>query len=110
MDRVRFLNNALKNYFEERVQLSQERKNEAIKYWKPIVDAIVDYVCKSDDRFASLLRIGTGSYYEKAQVKEPHEFDVMLVINDFTWFENTSEATMEYFTTDHNKTEPPLGR
>ena len=109
MDRVRFLNNALKNYFEERVQLSQERKNEAIKYWKPIVDAIVDYVCKSDDRFGSLLRIGTGSYYEKAQVKEPHEFDVMLVINDLK-FENTSEATMEYFTTDHNKTEPPLGR
>ena len=109
MDRVRFLNNALKNYFEERVQLSQGRKNEAIKYWKPIVDAIVDYVCKSDDRFGSLLRIGTGSYYEKAQVKEPHEFDVMLVIDDLK-FENTSEATMEYFTTDHNKTEPPLGR
>ena len=45
MGRVRILNNALKHYFEERVQLSQERKNEAIKYWKPIVDAIVDYVC-----------------------------------------------------------------
>lgn len=109
MGRVRILNNALKNYFEERVQLSQERKNEAIKYWKPVVDAVVDYVCKSDDRFASLLRIGTGSYYEKAQVKEPHEFDVMLVIKDLK-VANISEVTMEYFTADHNKTEPLLGR
>ena len=72
MDGVRILNNELKNCFEKRVQLSQERKNEAINYWKPIEKAIVDYVCKSDDRFSSLLRIGTGSYYEKAQVnKEP---------------------------------------
>lgn len=110
MDRIRILNNALKNYFEERVQLSQERKNEAITYWKPIVKAIIDYVCKSDDRLASLLITGTGSYYEKAQVnKEPYEFDVMLVINDLK-VENISEATAVNFTTEHNETEPPLGR
>ena len=32
MDGVRILNNELKNCFEKRVQLSQERKNEAINF------------------------------------------------------------------------------
>ena len=109
---VQIVNNGLKTFFEERVQLSQEKKNEAINYWKPIVNAIVDYVCKSDDRFSSLLRIGTGSYYEKVQVnKEPYEFDVMLVINNFE-VRNISDTTAAImnFMTDHNETGPPLGR
>lgn len=97
------VNNDLKKVFEERVQLSKEKKNEAINYWKRFW---------SIDRFSSLLRIGTGSYYEKAQVnKEPYEFDVMLVINNFE-VGNISDATAAImnFMTDHNETEPPLGR
>ena len=41
------VNNDLKKVFEERVQLSKEKKNEAINYWKPIVDAIVDYFSRA---------------------------------------------------------------
>lgn len=48
------LNRVLKKYFERNVQLSQKRKNDALRYWEPIVNRIIDYVKKNDDRFASL--------------------------------------------------------
>lgn len=38
------LNRDLKKYFERKVQLSQKRKSEALSYWEPIVDCIINYV------------------------------------------------------------------
>lgn len=57
-------------------------KTKALECWQPIVKDIVDYVKRSDDRFASLRTFPTGSYYEGTKVKEPNEFDLMLVMED----------------------------
>ena len=57
-------------------------KTKALECWQPIVKAIVDYVKRTDDRFASLRTFPTGSYYEGTKVKEPNEFDLMLVIKE----------------------------
>ena len=76
------LNNFLNWYTERKVKTRREMKTKALKYWKPIVKAIVDYVKRTDDRFASLRTFPTGSYYEGTKVKEPNEFDLMLVMED----------------------------
>ena len=39
-------------------------KTKALECWQPIVKEIVDYVKRTDDRFASLRTFPTGSYYE----------------------------------------------
>ena len=103
--RLNDLNGVLKEYFEEKVQLNQKRKSEALKCWEPIVDSIIKYVKKSDERFASLRRFGSGSYYERAKVREPNEFDVMLIFEDLT------ATSMVSITTGPGMTvQPPLGR
>ena len=99
------LNRVLKKYFERNVQLSQKRTNDALHYWKPIVDRIIDYVKKNDDRFASLSRFGSGSYYERAKVREPDEFDLMLIFEDLTVTSMVSSQTGPGMTV-----QPPLGR
>ena len=99
------LNRDLKKYFERNVQLSQKRKNEALSYWEPIVDWIINYVKRSDDRFASLRRFGSGSYYERAKVREPNEFDLMLI------FEGLTATSMGNFSRGPVMTvQTPLGR
>ena len=98
------LNRDLKKYFERNVQLSQKRKNEALSCWEPIVDRIINYVKRNDDRFALLRRFGSGSYYERAKVREPNEFDLMLIFEDMT-------ASMVSFTRGPGMTvQTPLGR
>ena len=99
------LNRDLKKYFERKVQLSQKRKSEALSYWEPIVDCIINYVKRNDDRFASLRRFGSGSYYERAKVREPNEFDLMLIFQDLT------ATSMVSFTRGPGMTvQTPLGR
>ena len=98
------LNGVFKKYFERKVQLNQKSKSDALSCWEPIVDWIIDYVKESDERFASLRRFGSGSYYERAKVREPNEFDLMLIFEDLT------ATSMVSFTTGPGMTEPPLGR
>ena len=99
------LNRDLKKYFERKVQLSQKRKSEALSYWEPIVDCIINYVKRNDDRFASLRRFGSGSYYERAKVREPNEFDLMFIFQDLT------ATSMVSFTRGPGMTvQTPLGR
>ena len=58
-----------------------------------------------DDRFASLRRFGSGSYYERAKVREPNEFDLMLIFQDLT------ATSMVSFTRGPGMTvQTPLGR
>lgn len=102
------LNRVLKKYFERNVQLSQKRKNDALRYWEPIVNRIIDYVKKNDDRFASLSRFGSGSYYERAKVREPDEFDLMLIFEDLTVIQTGPGMTVQrplgrWWTAIHNK-------
>ena len=103
--RMNDLNGVLKKYFEREVQLNQERKSEALSYWEPIVDWIINYVKENDERFASLRRFGSGSYYERAKVKEPNEFDLMLIFEDLTVTSMVSDTTGPGMTA-----QPPLGR
>ena len=76
------LNNYLNWYTERNVKTRREMKTKALECWQPIVKEIVDYVKRTDDRFASLRTFPTGSYYEGTKVKEPNEFDLMLVMED----------------------------
>ena len=78
------LNNFLNWYTERKVKTRREMKTKALECWQPIVKAIVEYVKRADDRFASLCTFPTGSYYEGTKVKEPkcNEFDLMLVMED----------------------------
>ena len=76
------LNIFLNWYTERKVKTRREMKTKALECWQPIVKAIVDYVKRTDDRFASLRTFPTGSYYEGTKVKEPNEFDLMLVMED----------------------------
>ena len=99
------LNNFLNWYTERKVKTRREMKTKALKYWKPIVKAIVDYVKRTDDRFASLRTFPTGSYYEGTKVKEPNEFDLMLVMEDLP-IGNIGYRTKGNSATDYT---PPLG-
>ena len=75
------LNRALNCFSINNVQLRSARKTEALQCWKPIVQAVVDFLKERNDCFASLQILGTGSYYEKTKAGEPDEFDLMLVID-----------------------------
>ena len=99
------LNNFLNWYTERKVKTRREMKTKALECWQPIVKEIVDYVKRSDDRFASLCTFPTGSYYEGAKVKEPNEFDLMLVMEDLPI------GCIGYRTKGNSATDytPPLG-
>ena len=76
------LNSLLNQFTDSHVKLRRDGKTEALRAWQPIVDAIVDNVKRRDHRFASLSILPTGSYYERAKVGEPDEFDLMLVMDN----------------------------
>ena len=84
MDRNATLNFRLNQFTDSHVKLRRDGKTVALRAWQPIVDAIVDGVKRRDrfDRFASLSILPTGSYYERAKVGEPDEFDLMLVMDN----------------------------
>ena len=99
------LNNFLNWYTERKVKTRRQMKTKALECWQPIVKAIVDYVKRTDDRFASLRTFPTGSYYEGTKVKEPNEFDLMLVMEDLPI------GCIGYRTKGNSATDytPPLG-
>ena len=78
----RSLNTLLNHFTVNNVQLRRNRKTEVLNSWQPIVDAIVERVKRSDQRFDRLQILPTGSYYERAKVGEPDEFDLMLVMDN----------------------------
>ena len=84
MDRNATLNTRLNQFTDHYVMLRQDSKRKALDAWQPIVDAIVEDVKARDQlgRFAKLRVLPTGSYYERAKVGEPDEFDLMLVVDN----------------------------
>ena len=84
MDRNASLNSLLNKFTDRYVKLRGDRKKEALRAWQPIVNAIVEDVKRRDQlgRFANLRILPTGSYYERAKVGEPDEFDLMLVVDN----------------------------
>lgn len=84
MDRNTTLDSLLNQFTDDYVKLRRERRREALNVWQPIVNAIVADVKRRDQlgRFAKLRILPTGSYYERAKVGEPDEFDLMLVMDN----------------------------
>ena len=97
------LNSLLNRFTVSNVQLRQKRKTEALNSWQPIVNAILEHVKTNDQRFAKLRILPTGSYYERAKVGEPDEFDLMLVVDNL-------ELDAEPFDEDDGLREPPIGK
>lgn len=84
MDRNTPLDSLLNQFTDDYVKLRRERRKEALNVWQPIVNSIVADVKRRDQlgRFAKLRILPTGSYYERAKVGEPDEFDLMLVMDN----------------------------
>ena len=84
MDRNATLNSLLNQFTDRYVKLRRDSKTVALRAWQPIVDAIVADVKGRDrlGRFARLRILPTGSYYERAKVGKPDEFDLMLVMDN----------------------------
>ena len=98
------LNTILNRFTNKTVLLRSERKTEALKSWEPIVKNILDRVKAKDKRFASLQTFPHGGYYERTKVKEPDEFDLMLVMDNL-------ELQGGYDSDeDDGLSEPPIGR
>ena len=97
------LNTILNRFTANIVQLRQQRKIEALNCWEPIVKEILEYVKTNDDRFSALQILPTGSYYERAKVKEPDEFDLMLIMDNL-------ELDDAPFEEDDGFSEPPIGK
>ena len=100
------LNSRLNRFTQSYVTLRQERKTEALEAWEPIVNAIVEDVKTRDQlgRFARLGVLPTGSYYERAKVGEPDEFDLMLIMDNLELDGDPYESDE-----DDGLSEPPKG-
>ena len=97
------LNSVLNRFTANNVMLRKTQKIQALEFWQPIVEHIVDYV-KRDDRFASIQILPKGSYYDRTKVSEPDEFDLMLVMDNL-------ELDADPYEDDENDgmSEPPTG-
>jgi hypothetical protein len=69
----------LDKYFSQEVTLRQTEKSKALGVWEGPVREILERVKEKDFRF-DLKQFFSGSYYERAKVKEPNEFDLMLEV------------------------------
>lgn len=98
------LNAVLNRFINNNVQLRQTEKTEALNVWQPIVQNIVEVVKQSDERFARLQILPTGSYYERSKVGEPDEFDLMLVMENLELDDHPYEEEE-----DDGMSEPPTG-
>ena len=107
MDRNATLNSHLNQFTELYVKFRRDRKKEALRAWQPIVNAIVEDVKRRDQlgRFAKLRILHFGSYYEKAKVGEPDEFDLMLVIDNLELDGDPYDSSE-----DDGLNEPPIGK
>lgn len=98
------LNNILNRFTASNVQLRKNRKTEALNFWQPKAERIVDYVKRRDARFARLSIFHAGSYYDRVKVGEPDEFDLMLVVENLTLDAEPYEEDE-----DDGMREPPTG-
>ena len=100
------LNTSLNRFTDQIVKLRQTEKSDALSSWQPIVDKIVDFVRQEDvhGRFVKLKLVPTGSYYERAKVGAPDEFDLMLEIEKL----ELDAAPYEEYEND-GMSEPPTG-
>ena len=107
MDGNATLNSLLNQFTDRNVKLRRNEKTIALGAWEPIVDEIVDDVKRRDrfDRFASLSKLPTGSYYERAKVGEPDEFDLMLVMDNLELDGDPYDSGE-----DDGLSEPPIGK
>lgn len=96
------LNTTLNRFTDNVVKFRRDSRTKALKCWRPIVDGIVDYVKRKDDRFHALSVFHKGSYYERSKVGEPDEFDLMLVMDNLELYD-------EPFEEDDGLSEPPIG-
>ena len=107
MDRNATLNSLLNQFTDRYVKLRRDEKTVALEAWETIVDEIVDDVKRRDrfDRFASLSKLPTGSYYERAKVGEPDEFDLMFVMDNLELDGDPYDSGE-----DDGLSEPPIGK
>ena len=101
---LRRLNGVLNRFTATNVKLRQSEKTEALNLWQPIVTNIVEKVKERDVRFARIQILPTGSYYERAKVGEPDEFDLMLVMDNLELDGDPYEEEE-----DDGMSEPPTG-
>ncbi|XP_068762756.1 cyclic GMP-AMP synthase-like receptor 1 [Montipora capricornis] len=104
VDILIMLNSLLKRFTDRNVVLRQNLKTEALQYWKPIVDEVVQYVKERENRFSKMQILSTGSYYERSKVGEPDEFDLMLVVEDLELDDDPYDDDE-----DDGMSEPPEG-
>ena len=78
LDKLRRL---LDRYTESKVQLRRDSKRAALDSWEPKVGEIIHKVTTYDDSFKFRV-FPTGSYYDGLKVKEPDEFDLMLIMGE----------------------------
>ena len=97
------LNTTLNRFTDNVVKFRRDSRTKALECWRPIVDGIVDYVKRKDDRFHALSVFHKGSYYERSKVGEPDEFDLMLVMDNLELYD-------EPFEEDDGLSEPPIGK
>ena len=106
------LNTILNQFTDKYVKIRGDRKKEALDSWEPIVKNIVHYVKQKESRnsglqpFDALDTLPTGSYYERAKVKEPDEFDLMLVMGNLELDDDPYEPYEE----DDGLGDPPKGK
>ena len=100
---LRRLNVVLNRFTATNVKLRQSEKTEALDLWQPIVRNIVEKVKERDARFARIQILPTGSYYERAKVGEPDEFDLMLVMDNLELDDDPYEEEND------GMSEPPTG-
>lgn len=74
------LKRLLNRYTDSKVKIRKDSKQIALDSWKPKVDEIIRKVTTYDDRFKFHV-FPTGSYYDGLKVKEPDEFDLMLIMD-----------------------------
>jgi len=109
MDSKATLNTLLNQFTDHYVKLRRDEKKKALKAWQPIVEAIVAKVKSKRDqhdlRFARLQILPFGSYYERAKVGEPDEFDLMLVMDNLELDGDPYDSGE-----DDGLSEPPTGK
>lgn len=94
----------LNKYFEDKVQLDKQERSAALAVWEDAVKKIISDVKSKDARF-DLDLFSSGSFYERAKVKKPNEFDLMLGIKNLElgqWDPYDSD--------DEISQDPPLGK
>ncbi|EDO42726.1 predicted protein [Nematostella vectensis] len=74
-------NYSLNQYFSQKITIHQDAKQKALAAWQPPVQKILKFVEERDTYYKFDRLLMTGSYYERAKVKNPDEFDLMIEID-----------------------------